>query len=125
MTVDIYPCDLWHVVGSKKHHKWSSGKSFIKFCCDYLPEEKLPIKVNGTGYIYLTAGSETYPAFCWDKDEFGRKVIIVDDILIFQRMQKGDVLMYGKINDNDFSNCVDSQLLTELYDKIKFKSELN
>lgn len=126
MTDFILPCpfeekkvevdvDPWHYVGCPGWHNCGYGNAFIQLCKDKLPEEKLPINIGWTGYISLTSVPENN-TFAWCTDDVGRFVCIVDGTLVFQRMQNGDLLMYGRITNeySTFSNQATLEVLDNL-----------
>lgn len=112
------PCDPWHYTGNVNFHKWDQGRNFITFCQQKLPKRQLPIHVGCTGYIERNSDGKLTPTYCWMLDSVNRFVAVIDDKLVFQRYQNGDVLMWGNINHGNFNNCVDSNLITELQNKI-------
>lgn len=114
------PCDPWHYTGSESYHKCEYGQNFMDYVRKVLPRKTLPIKVGSTGYIQLTRTIET-PEYCWTEDEVGRMVIVVDDVLLFQRMTKGQILMYGLVNQGIFSDRAREDLIQYLQDKISHR----
>ncbi|SNW62222.1 Hypothetical protein ORPV_318 [Orpheovirus IHUMI-LCC2] len=104
--VDVDP---WHYVGCPNWHKCEYAKPFIDLCKDKLPNQKLPIRVGWTGYIELNSLPEK-GTFAWCHDDVGRFVCLIDDVLVFQRMQNGDLLMYGRVT-NTYSSFSDQATL--------------
>lgn len=96
--------DLWHVSGSPNFHENFNHRDFIEKCKKKLPQVKLPIIVGHTGYIYFDESKLDIVRKsnkCWDIDEYGRILIIINDHIFFQRMINGSILMHGSIVNNE------------------------
>jgi hypothetical protein len=107
----------WHYRGSTDWHTREYGKNFMKYSQEKLPKVDLPIKVGGTGYIQLTGSPSVTRG--WTKDEVGRMVVIVDDVLVFQRYTDGQVFMWGSIDRTSptrsiFADIADQKFLEKL-----------
>lgn len=112
-------CNSWHYEGDVNWFKCEYGKDFIQLCKEKLPNKSLPITIGRTGYIHLT---ELIPkdTYVWCEDDVGRFVCVIDDILVFQRMQQGHLLMYGRINsiNSTFSDQATSDIVESLSSKL-------
>lgn len=111
------PCHLWHYEGSSTFHQWAAGREFIDYCKTHLPKRDLPIEIGSTGYLNKTA--DIKPTYCWCLDPVGRFVCVIGDKLVFQRYQKGDVLICGPITRSAFNDCVYEDMLPELIKQMK------
>ena len=111
-------CDPWHYTGGLYFHKWDQGHNFITYCQQKLPKQQFPVHVGWTGYIERDSDDGLTPTYCWMMDSVGRFVAIIGDKLIFQRYQNGDVMMWGNVDRGSFNNIVDSDLISELRNKI-------
>lgn len=112
-------CDPWHYQGDSNWFKCDYGQDFIQLCKQKLPQKSLPITVGSTGYINLT---ELIPkgTYAWCNDAVDRFVCVIDDVLVFQRMQHGHLLMYGHIQSiySTFSDQATSDVVTSLSSKL-------
>lgn len=109
---DHLPCDPWHVGGNSNIHSHSLSRNFIEMCKHKLIRRKLNFYVGSTGYIEW---NEIIPTgmYCWDIDELGRFVGIVDNIWFFQRYTNGDILVWTPINRDDWSS-MDSEKIKSI-----------
>jgi hypothetical protein len=90
------------------------GQEFIRCCREKLPKINLPIEIGSTGLIELTGSPSATRG--WTVDRVGRMVVIVDDVILFQRYVNYEVFTWGYIDkvyptQSTFSNTVDQPFL--------------
>lgn len=120
------PCDEWHVAGNSNFHRDSKCQQFIALCKQKLNRTKLPIYVGGTGYVHWRQKPKAGP-MCWDLDELGRFVCVLDDIWFFQRYTNGDVMVWTPIEtEYGFDwNSISADKLAELHTTLENLNTLN
>lgn len=114
--------DPWHYTGNTAWHNNLKSNEFLSFCRDKLPKGTLPIWVGNTGYV--NACKDIFNlSNGWCYDELGRTVILLDGLLMFQRYQKGDLIMGSK--DGKMFDCVTSDRFQEFMSRVEKKRESN
>lgn len=116
------PCDPWHVGGNSNFHKSISSRDFIEMCKQKMQRRKLNFHVGPTGYIHWDT-EIPIGDYCWDIDELGRFVGVIDDIWCFQRYMNGDILVWTPIKGkygNDW-HCLTDAKIDEISDKIMLR----
>jgi len=108
-------CDPWHTTGNKEFHGSSNNTAFIQRFEHKYQRKTLPIYLGDTGYVHWS-GPIPVGTRCWDIDELGRFVAVMDNIWFFQRYTDGDILVWTEVN-SDYSfywRRMSLQKLTEL-----------
>jgi hypothetical protein len=108
--------DPWHYTGNPSMFKYENHAKFLDLCRSKLPKTTLPIWVGGTGYVNAKSDIFKCPNG-WCEDEFGRTVILLDGLLMFQRYQLCDLIV-GSPNGNTY-DALDSERLQELTQKVE------
>lgn len=101
--------DPWHYTGNTLFNNTKHGE-FLGLCRTKLNKTPLPICVGDTGYVKANSDIFKYPNG-WCEDEFGRTVILLDGLLMFQRYQLSNLLV-GSPNGNTYS-VIDSNKFPE------------
>jgi len=108
------PCDVWHVAGNSNYHTNNINKIFIDLIKSKIKKTNLDIFVGDTGYVHWSK-EKPLGTYCWDLDELGRFVAVLNDIWLFQRYTNGDVIVWQDINDKyRIWNCLDLDKINEL-----------
>lgn len=107
--------DPWQFTGLKDEHASEPHAEFIRFCKEKLPKRELPIRIGWTSYVNADSTIFNEPNG-WFLDEFGRVVILLDGVLMFQRFTQGDILM-GSANGISYSDVRPDNL-------VEFKSRV-
>lgn len=75
--------DPWDVCGNEIYHKFDLYTSFENKLLNILPENKYPINVGKTGYIFTTDKINESYGRC--VDSFGRNIFVLGNTILFQR----------------------------------------
>ena len=82
----------WHVRDNRSNYVDKNSAAFIALCKEKLPKKNLIFTIGLTGYVNVDR-SVLDGSNCWCQDDTGRMIILVNGNLLFQRYQKGDILM--------------------------------
>ena len=111
--------DPWHYTGNSDFHKSDKGAELMALIKERLMKIDIPVTIGSTGYPSISAPIAGYG---WGLDPHGRMVALIENTLIFQRMNQGTVLMCGLTDKGEravFADWITGEMYDEFMEKVR------